>query len=504
MSVKTLGDWYKRTILSQMVLILILVFALNSFAMTVNAQKTIMVRDYIEDKFDSVIFYLYLDSMEKLDQHELEFIDLLVAQAPDRQVFYGKTVYKKGFTPTLLDQLKKEIEKREAKAKKEEEQSAYKAPELPLPTLPSMKLWERILAKMVSIQKMVSTTEYNRFAYCGVDPSRSERVVGRVNNYFDWCEEWVKEGKEVERLAQEAFREGNLFTARELYHSAAGCYHIGNFLNYYDIEEKIEAQNLARECYEKAILLYDEKEKPIRIDIPFRGVEIPGYLMLSNKPNKPLIIFVNVLNNLKEIENHFFAQDFLKAGFNVFNFDGPGQGEMHRKMRLIPDYEKVIHAIIDWFENNNDFDIDMERIGVVGISFGGFFSVKAASTDPRIDCVVGNGGFAYFPSLSHLKKLSIPTKRSVYYMTGYDSMKEVSKHFGHLDIKACPPLERPMLIIQGGKDKTVPSEHAYYYMDWATGDGKELLYIKDANHCCQDYFDYITPYTLDWFRRYLL
>ena len=58
-----------------------------------------------------------------------------------------------------------------------------------------------------------------------------------------------------------------------------------------------------------------------------------------------------MLNNIK-VENHYFALDYLKAGFNVFSFDGPGQGEMHQKINLIPDYEQAI-AIIDWFEDNN-------------------------------------------------------------------------------------------------------------------------------------------------------
>jgi hypothetical protein len=31
-----------------------------------------------------------------------------------------------------------------------------------------------------------------------------------------------------------------------------------------------------------------------------------------------------------------------------------------------------------------------------------------------------------------------------------------------------------------------------------------LLYYEDANHCCQDRFDLITPYTIDWLRKYLL
>jgi len=468
------------------------------------SQNNIDVRDYIEDKFSSAIFYLYFDSMGILDKEEKEFIDLLSRQNQERQIFYGKMVYEEGFNIELLNQLVKEIEKKEKQMIAEIDEIPIETTELPIPTLPSMKFWEKIYARMVSMQKVITTTDYNRFSICGVDPARTERVVKRVKNYFDWCNQWTKEGEKLEELAGEALKDGNLYLARGLYHSAAGCYHIGSFINYYDIEEKIEAQKLARQCYQKAIALYEEQERPIRIEIPFREVEIPGYLLLASQPEQPLIIFVNVLNNIKEVENHFYAQDFVKAGFNVFSFDGPGQGEMRQHMNLIPDYEKAIHTIIDWFEINNEFNIDIERIGVIGISFGGFFSIKAAATDPRINCVISNGGFAYFPSLSHLKKLNIATKRSVYYMTGYHSMKEVSEHFGHLDIKTCLPLTRPMLIIQGGKDKTVPPKHAYYFMDWATGEDKELLYIEEANHCCQDYFDLITPYTIDWFSNYLL
>jgi dienelactone hydrolase len=495
---------YNHFILVTVISILIIIFNSTNYSMAETTQDNIWVRDYIENKFDSIIFHLYLESMGELNSQEFEFIDLLAEQPGERQIFYGKKVYQEGFNLVLLEQLKEEIEEREELAREKLEVVIVDVPKLSLPTLPPMKFWERVYSRMVSMQKMITTTDYNRFSICGVDPARSERVVKRVKNYFDWCNQWTKEGRELEELAENAREEGNVFLARQLFHSAAGCYHIGAFINYYDVEEKIEAHNLARQCYQKAIALYEEQERPIRIEIPFRGVEIPGYLMLANQPDQPLIIFVNVLNNIKEVENHFFAQDFLKAGFNVFNFDGPGQGEMHQKMYLVPDYEQAIHVIIDWFEGNNDFDIDIDRIGVIGISFGGFFSIQAAATDPRIDCVVGNGGFAYFPPLSHLKKLSIPTKRSVYYMTGYHSMSEVSKHFGLLDIKKYPPMDRPMLVIQGGKDKTVPSEHAYYFMEWATGDEKELLYIEDANHCCQDHFDLIIPYTIDWFRKYLL
>jgi esterase/lipase len=481
----------------------ILVIILTGFSMAGRAQQTTTIQDYLPGRFDSALFQIYFKSLEKLDGQEIEFLDLLALQPLDRQMFYGKKVYQEGFSASLALKLKEEVEEKERLLLLLIEEEAA-LPQPSLPTLPPMKLGERIFARMISVQKAIPTIGYSRFAMCGVDTFRTERVVKRVKNYFDWNKQWSKEGLEVEQLAEAAEKEGNIFLARSLFHEAAGCYHVGSFINFYDVAQRIESQDSVRRCYARAISLYEEQDRPVRVEIPFRGIHIPGYLMLANKPGAPLIIFVNVLNNAKEVENHFFARDFLKAGFNVFSFDGPGQGEMHRSMRLIPDYEQTIITIIDWLEMNNNFQIDMERIGVIGLSFGGLFSVTAAALDDRIDCVCSNGGYAYFPPLSHIRKLSILTKRAVYYMSGYSNMRELFDQFGHLDIKKFPPLKRPMFIVQGGKDKVVPPEHAYYFMDWATGKDKELLYIEDADHCCQDYFDIVTPYTIDWFRRHLL
>ena len=491
----------KIRLFSILIIFLIIFFNTTSFVLAEALREAAFLQDYVVDKFDSAIFQLYLKSMEELDNQEIEFIDLLSEQSKDRQMLYGKLVYQEGFSSNIFFQLKKEVEDRDRQLFPEEEDFIPQM--LPFPTQPTMKWWERLYAHVVSMRKVLTITEYNRFAMCGVDPARSERVVKRIKNYYDWNEKWFKEGQDVEYLAEKAAIEENIFLARRLFHEAAGCYHVGNFINFYDIKLKLESQEAARRCYVKAIALYEEKDRPIRIEIPFREAEIPGYLMLNNKPNQPLIIFVNVLNNIKEVENHYFALDFLEAGFNVFSFDGPGQGEMHQKMRLIPDYEQAIITIIDWFENNNTFNIDMERIGVVGLSFGGLSSVIAAAQDPRIDCVISNGGYAYIPPLSFIKKLHISTRLAVSYMSGINSMKEFYQKFGHLDIKNFPPLERPMLIIQGGKDDVVPAEHAFYFMDWAVGKDKELLYIEDSNHCCQDRFDIVMPYTIDWFKKYL-
>jgi dienelactone hydrolase len=137
-----------------------------------------------------------------------------------------------------------------------------------------------------------------------------------------------------------------------------------------DIEEKLKAQEKVRENFKRAIALLDESHRPIRIEIPFHGTVIPGYLRLTTQPNNPLLIIINGLDNIKEIENQYPANFLTETGLNVFAFDGPGSGEMCKTMKMIPNYEQVLTAIIDWFEHNNNYKLNLTKIGTFGMSFG--------------------------------------------------------------------------------------------------------------------------------------
>ena len=64
-------------------------------------------------------------------------------------------------------------------------------------------------------------------------------------------------------------------------------------------------------------------------------------------------------------------------------------------------------------------------------------------------------------------------------------------------------MNRPLLIIHGGKDKLIPNskEQVDYIMDWAIGE-KELKFYPDGEHCCVNYMDEILPYVVDWFKKH--
>jgi len=367
-----------------------------------------------------------------------------------------------------------------------------------------LSLKERIVFSFIFNEKRVYQHWYTRFLICGVDLERIRRVVGRIKNWYEWCSEWSKEGESLENLAHDSLSKGYTYTARWLFHEAAGCFHIGEHFFYIDHRQKNESQEKVRVNYKKALDLYPDEKKPRRIEIPFSGTVIPGYLRIAEQPKSPLIILINGMDNLKEVENHYWGNVLADAGFNVYTFDGPGQGEMWKNMKFISDYEKVVTAIINWFNADDTHGIDLARIGAVGFSLGGYLAPRAAAFDKRICCAVGNGGPAHLRGFSNEMKANPILLKGLPYLTGTKTYKESLEQL-HIDIKTAPRLDRPLLIFHSGKDRLIPHgrEHADYFMEWAVGE-KELKYYPDGEHICANYLDEVLPYTIDWLRKHLM
>ncbi|EKQ58191.1 MULTISPECIES: dienelactone hydrolase family protein [unclassified Clostridium] len=368
----------------------------------------------------------------------------------------------------------------------------------------NLSLKEKFAFKFIFNEKRIFQRWYGRFLGFGIDYGRLKRVVARVSNWLQWCEEWTKEGDLLYKKAEEELINGYEIKAKALFHEAVGCYHVGQHIFFIDSNQKERTQEKARISYKRAIDLYDEKERPIRIEIPFNGAIIPGYLRLSNMPNEPLVIFINGMDNIKEAEGHSQGTLFQKHGFNFFTFDGIGQGEMWEYIKFDEkEYHKVVSVIIDWFEKQQIYEIDINRIALVGFSLGGYLAPMCAAYDKRVKCVVGNSGLVYIGGLAGLKRLNPIWQRGVTYMTKCESLEEAVNNFDW-DIEDSPNLQVPLLFYHAGKDEVMPSPklHAEKVMKWARGD-KTLKFYEDAEHCTMNYLDEVFPEIVDWIKKIL-
>jgi dienelactone hydrolase len=146
------------------------------------------------------------------------------------------------------------------------------------------------------------------------------------------------------------------------------------------------------------------------VDIPFGDTPLPGYLMHpagAENGNRTIVVLTGFDGTGEEL---YFqtAADALARGFTVLIAEGPGQvGCLRRHQGLLfrPDYEVPIAAMLDFALTRPE--IDPDRIALYGISFGGYFVIRAGVHDRRIAALIANspivdlaayiGGFAEEP-----------------------------------------------------------------------------------------------------------
>lgn len=127
--------------------------------------------------------------------------------------------------------------------------------------------------------------------------------------------------------------------------------------------------------------LFDEAFGVARLDVPYVDASLPAYRLAATGRSHGTVLVHGGFDSLIE---EFFAiwQRIAAAGFDVVAFDGPGQGgaRILGGLTFDHDWERPVGAILD--------HLGIERATLVGISMGGYWAVRAAGREPRVDRVV--------------------------------------------------------------------------------------------------------------------
>jgi dienelactone hydrolase len=91
----------------------------------------------------------------------------------------------------------------------------------------------------------------------------------------------------------------------------------------------------------------------------------------------PTVLLIPGLDSTKE-EFRDVERTFHDRGMATFALDGPGQGEAEWTLPIRPEWEVVGETVISYLQSMPD--VDAERIGVWGVSLGGFYAARLASS----------------------------------------------------------------------------------------------------------------------------
>jgi pimeloyl-ACP methyl ester carboxylesterase len=330
-----------------------------------------------------------------------------------------------------------------------------------------------------------------RFTAQGVDPNDFARVTGGLERWEDWLDAWCANGDAHAALAASAAGAGWDRTAGEAWIRAALSYHFGKFVWMLDMARHDLAAGRAVAAMASAHRLLDPAAE--RIEIPFDGAAMVGHLRRPPGVTRPaLVLLIAGLDSTKE---EFFAAEnvLLARGMATFSLDGPGQGETARALRIRPDFEAPVAAVLDVLCGRTD--LDGTSVGMLGVSLGGYYAARAAAFEPRVRAVVVSGGPYDFGAL--IRGRPAHSLATFVYGCGAGSSEEAYAFAERMTLAGVAErITQPMVVVFGKRDRLVPWQQAARVAQEARD--AQLWMFDEGNHVCMNMTYRWRPQAADW------
>jgi 2,6-dihydroxypseudooxynicotine hydrolase len=231
-----------------------------------------------------------------------------------------------------------------------------------------------------------------------------------------------------------------------------------------------------------------------RVEIPFEGRHLSGIL---RKPagvvRPPVMIMCCGLDSAKE-ETEAYEAPFLARGIAILVFDGPGQGEAEYDWPIRGNYETAVAAVCDYIAARAD--LDAARIGVWGVSLGGYYAPRAAAFEPRIGaCVALSGPYdmgAHWDSLPDLTREALRVRSHARTPEEGRANASTLSLAGVAERIACP-----LYVVAGKLDRVIPWRDAERLAHEVNGPVVFSL-IEDGNHVANNRGYKWRLQTADW------
>ncbi|HEX7229366.1 MAG TPA: alpha/beta fold hydrolase [Candidatus Binatia bacterium] len=319
-----------------------------------------------------------------------------------------------------------------------------------------------------------------------------EQVVSRLSSLEPdlWGREWGKIGSKYESLGDEQQRQGKSKEAGETYYLAYEYFRIGR----YPVPSSPEKMS----CYKGALRTFlkaaPTMEPPLeRVEIPFEGKKVVGYLQVPKGSNRPAIVMHwGGVDGWKE-DRRSNSDVLLRMGLACFTIDMPGAGEnpcLGSDLKA----ERTFSAAINYLETRKD--IDGNRIACMGGSFGGYWAAKLAHVEAkRLRGAVNWGAGVHRTFQEEWLRPALTLTASQYlmgpaslldarsYIFGVKTLEETLKMAPSLSLVTQGLIDQPcapLLCINGKEDDQHPISDLYLLAE--RGSPKDLRIIVGAGH----------------------
>ena len=336
-----------------------------------------------------------------------------------------------------------------------------------------------------------------RFVSAGVPLADFDELTAAITHWDEWCAVWSERAAIHETLGREALADGFHRSAGAHLTRAALCYHFGKFMFVHKPDEMRRAHEKVVECRRLALPYLDPPGE--RVAIQYESRNLYGILRKPHGPERaPVVVICVGLDSTKE-ELDVYEDIFLQRGMATLSFDGPGQGEAEYDMPIRGDYEAPVQSVLDFIKTRDDLDPD--RVGIMGISLGGYYAARAAAFDKRIAaCLSFSGPYSWLEIFDGRNELS----REAFRVRSHSrSMEEAREKAKTLTLEgAAMNITCPIYLVAGELDHLTPPANAERIAAEVSGP-KVLQIVKGGNHVVNNRRYMYQTQAADWMARQL-
>lgn len=310
--------------------------------------------------------------------------------------------------------------------------------------------------------------QINRLMSYGDEACRKEELI-KLASKVTTFEEWYIEWKNIACTAEQEKR----------YLHSSYYYRMAEFFLLDSDPEKDKMYKKMKEMF------YLANPNLNRHKIKFKNSHIPAIVIKSPKAKGIVLIHGGYDSFIEEF--YLMCKSFTKNGYSVIMFEGEGQGATLREgLNFNYKWETSVKAVLDYF--------NISTCSLIGISWGGYFALRAAAKDKRIKNVVaydimydgldvqfsllGKKGKIVMNALYKLKLkkiINLIVRRAQskshltrwaiehgIYITGTNSPYEFYKSIEKHNLKTIlPEINQNVLLMAGEADHYIPISHFY-------------------------------------------
>lgn len=289
-----------------------------------------------------------------------------------------------------------------------------------------------------------AAVNFSRATGAGLDAHEYQRVTGELADLNQWGEALMRVARGHVARAERA---ATAISAGEHYQVAARWFHFATLGPGHEQATAAAKAHVgaAAEAGARAAAEADAAMgRALKLLEPHaRRIEGPGFAGWLRGPADAAatVVVVPGLDSSKE-EFHDLITALLLRGLAVFAMDGPGQGVLAAASTVRSDYHQVSAQVIDALGA-----FGVERVGLVGLSLGGYYVAESAAREPRVAAAVTVSG----PFRLDWDVLPPPVRQILIQRAGG---QDAGRRFvRQVDLSAlAAQITCPLLVVDGGLD----------------------------------------------------